>query len=216
MFHHFKNIRPLLWSIITVDTVLLGIRFALQIRYHWTLDIGIVLGNILMFLFVADYYEEQAQQRQFSISNVLGKSTFDALLFGDVGLVVYNDDFEIMWISDLLVQRNYQVIGQKIMQWLPETKAIFNNEAETIRLNINEHSYEATKVSGASTLILKDITFLNETLIESHDKQIVLGMVHFDNYEETTQFEDEHRVTLIDSRIRQAVYTWASENGYFR
>lgn len=215
MLHHFKNIRPLLWSIIAVDTVLLGIRFSLQIRYHWTLDLGIVLGNILMFLFVADYYEEQAQQRQFSISNVLGKSTFDALLFGELGLVVYNDEFEIMWISDLLVQRNYQVIGQKIMQWLPETKAIFNNEAETIRLDINEHTYEATKVSGASTLILKDITSLNETLIESQNKQIVLGMVHFDNYEETTQFEDEHRVTLIDSRIRQAVYTWANEMGIF-
>lgn len=215
MLHHIKNIRPLLWIIIIVDTVLLGIRFALHVKYNWTLDLGIIVGNILMFLYVADFYEEQQTQRQMSISSVLGKSTFDALLFGEVGVVVYNDEFEIMWISDLLVQRNYQVIGQKLMQWLPETKAIFNNEAETIRLSINEHTYEATKVNEASTLILKDITLLNETILASSNKQIVLGMVHFDNYEETTQFEDEHTVTLIDSKIRQAVYVWANEMGIF-
>ena len=215
MFNQIKNIRPLLWSIIAVDTVLLGIRFALHIRYHWTLDIGIILGNILMFLYIADYYEVQAQKHQISISNVLGKSTFDALLFGDIGLVVFNDEFEIMWISDLLVQRNYEVVGQKVMQWLPETKALFNNEAETVRLDINEHSYDVKRVEGTSTLILKDITFITETLAASQNKQIVLGMIHFDNYEETTQFEDEHRVSLIDSKIRQAVYRWATEMGIF-
>ncbi|MDE8209580.1 DHH family phosphoesterase, partial [Erysipelothrix rhusiopathiae] len=38
---------------------------------------------------------------------------------------------------------------------------------------------------------------------------------HLDNYEETTQYEEEQTIAFIDSNIRQAVVRWADNHEMF-
>lgn len=215
MFNRLKNVRSVFLILFALEIGLLSLRYIVTKPLHWTVDVLIVLGNLLMIIWLFEYIEEQKRKRLLDISSVLGKSTQSAFLIGELGILTFNEDLEITWISELLENRSYQVVGQKVMHWLPETKALFNNELESVTVTINEHSYDVYRQEGSQTLILKDVTALNSALVASASKQIVLGLIHFDNYEETTQYEDEHRVSLIDSKIRQAVYRWASEMGIF-
>jgi len=205
----------LLLFVLMTEAILFSLRFVFPIRLNGLADALVVIINILIIVTLYDYFDEQRKQRVAGIERVLGKDAQDAFLFGEIGLLTLNDDMEITWISELLEQRSYPVLGQKIMNWLPETKALFNGELEKVLVRINEHTYEATRLEGHQTVFLRDVTNLQAALISSENKQIVLGLIHFDNYEETTQYEDEHRVTLIDAKIRQTVYKWANELGIF-
>jgi c-di-AMP phosphodiesterase-like protein len=131
----------------------------------------------------------------------LGKDAQEAFLFGEVGLLTIDHNYEITWISELLYARSYQVIGQKIMNWLPETKPLFNNEADVVQATINDHIYQIRRKENGLTLYFKDTTELSIVSRASENKQIVLGLIHFDNYEETTQYEEEQRIALIDSKV---------------
>lgn len=194
---------------------MLSLRYIVTGPMHLTMDVLLILGNIIMLIIIFDYFEEVKQKRLLDTSSVIGKSAQTAYLLGEIGILTYNDDFEITWISELLQDRHYDVIGQRIMNWLPETKALFNSEVDTVHITINDNIYSVFRPVGEHTLIFKDETELKKAQDESAKKQIVLGLLHFDNYEETTQYEDEHRVTLIDSKIRQAVYRWANSMGIF-
>jgi cyclic-di-AMP phosphodiesterase len=213
MFKHLKKVKPILLILTLFITLVLSVRLFSQIRSPWFIDLLIVVLNIVLVLFIFDYFEAQKEQRNISVSNVLGESVYNALLTSEVGIVVVNEEFEVVWLSELLHQRNYNVIGQKLLLWLPELKLLINGEEDSVSLQINENSYLVTRGNQANAYVFKDITQELNLKASLTNQQVVFGIIHFDNYEESTQFEDEQRVTLIDSKIRQSVYLWADQMG---
>lgn len=213
MFKHLKKVKPILLILTLFITLVLSVRLFSQIRSPWFIDLLIVVLNIVLVLFIFDYFEAQKEQRNISVSNVLGESVYTALLTSEVGIVVVNEEFEVVWLSELLHQRNYNVIGQKLLLWLPELKLLINGEEDSVSLQINENSYLVTRGNQANAYVFKDITQILNLKASLTNQQVVFGLIHFDNYEESTQFEDEQRVTLIDSKIRQSVYLWADQMG---
>jgi c-di-AMP phosphodiesterase-like protein len=213
MFKHLKKVKPILFILTLFITLVLSVRLFSQIRTPWFIDLLIVVLNIVLVLFILDYFESQKEQRSISVSNILGESVYNALLTSEVGIVVVNDVFEIVWISELLHQRNYHVINQKLLLWLPELKGLVNGEEESVTIHINDNSYLVTRANQVNAYVFKDITVELKLKASLTNQQVVFGLIHFDNYEESTQFEDEQRVTLIDSKIRQSVYLWADQMG---
>lgn len=213
MLKHLKKVKPILLILTLFITLVLSVRLFSQIRSPWFIDLLIVVLNIVLVLFIFDYFEAQKEQRNISVSNVLGESVYNALLTSEVGIVVVNEEFEVVWLSELLHQRNYTVIGQKLLLWLPELKQLINGEEDSVTIQINENSYLVTRGNQANAYVFKDITQVLNLKASLTNQQVVFGLIHFDNYEESTQFEDEQRVTLIDSKIRQSVYLWADQMG---
>lgn len=212
---NFKRIKRWIWLILIVEIVALIFNYWVLKMPFLAMETLIILMNIVLFVILLEFFEEQNRERLLSISDVLGQDGHEAFMFGEVGLLTIDSNYEITWVSELLSERNYDVIGLKIMNWLPETKALFNNEADTVEVTINDHIYTVRRKENGQTLYFKDITKLSQTSLSSDHKQIVLGLIHFDNLEETVQYEDERRLALIDSQIRQAVYNWANDHGIF-
>lgn len=215
MTNQYKKVKRLIWLVLVIELIALALS-------HWVLrlpfslvNFTLVIVNLVLLVVFIEFSEEYHNQRILTISKILGKDAQEAFLFGEVGLLTIDHNYEITWISELLYTRSYQVIGQKIMNWLPETKPLFNNEADVVQATINDHIYQIRRKENGLTLYFKDTTELSIVSRASENKQIVLGLIHFDNYEETTQYEEEQRIALIDSKIRQAVYNWANERGIF-
>jgi cyclic-di-AMP phosphodiesterase len=215
MFENFQKIKRTIWIILVIQiSVYLLSYFGFERPFVW-FESALLLFNVVFIIIILEWMDEFLRKRNLTIAKILGKDAQEALMFGELGLLTVDQEYVITWISELLETRKYDVIGQRIMNWLPETKALFNNEADSVVLTINEHMYEVLRKENGFTLYFKDITNLHITQSASHNKQIVLGLIHFDNYEETTQYEEEKRISLIDSKIRQAVYQWANDRGIF-
>ena len=215
MTNQYKKVKRLIWLVLVIELIALALsHWVLRLPFSLVNFVMVIVNLVLLIVFI-EFSEEYHNQRILTISKILGKDAQEAFLFGEVGLLTIDHNYEITWISELLYTRSYQVIGQKIMNWLPETKPLFNNEADVVQAMINDHIYQIRRKENGLTLYFKDITELSIVSRASENKQIVLGLIHFDNYEETTQYEEEQRIALIDSKIRQAVYIWANERGIF-
>ena len=215
MFENFGKIKRSVWFIVAIQIALFLLsHFGLNRPFVWFESILIFL-NVIFLIVLLEWMEDYLRNRNVTIAKILGKDAQEALMFGELGLLTIDQEYVVTWVSELLDTREYKVIGERIMSWLPETKDLFNNEADRVIVTINDHMYEILRKENGFTLYFKDITALHIAQEASTNKQIVLGLVHFDNYEETTQYEEEQRVSLIDSKIRQAVYQWANDRGIF-
>ena len=54
------------------------------------------------------------------IEKSLKKSNSEALKFASVGILVYNEEFAITWLSPLFKERSMDHLGEKLLLWLPE------------------------------------------------------------------------------------------------
>jgi len=215
MLNQYKKVKRLVWLVLAIEVIALGISHSIFRLPFSVVDGFFVVVNLILLIVFMEYSEEYHNERLLTISKILGKDSQEAFLFGELGLLTIDHNYEVTWISELLHVRMYDVIGQKIMNWLPETKLLFNNEADMVQVTINDHIYQIRRKENGQTLFFKDVTDFTIVKSASEDKQIVLGLIHFDNYEETTQYEEEQRISLIDSKIRHAVYHWANDRGVF-
>lgn len=158
-------------------------------------------------------YEKEKKERVISISRVLGTETKDVLIYGQIGVIIYDDDYIATWCSELFVERGIELIGERITRSIPGSEVLLNGDSDKAIFTIGEREYEFSRSENGRVLFVKDVTELNELETIYNDEKIVLGLIHLDNYEETIQYEDEQKIANINTNIRQKVIEWAKGYG---
>ena len=200
--------------IIFAQLIILGVIAYFDLRFVVVATIVLIIEGVLLF-YVITSYDKEANQKIISISRILGSDAKDAFLFGEIGLVTYDDNINITWMSELFEEREIQLIGEKVTSWLPETSVLFQGDQDRIIVEYDECFYEITRRSDAQILFFKDVTNEHDLEISYENEKVVLGMIHLDNYEETTQYEEEQTISFIDSQIKQPIVDWAKKHGMF-
>ncbi|TFG83495.1 MAG: DHH family phosphoesterase, partial [Erysipelotrichales bacterium] len=104
---------------------------------------------------------------------------------------------------------------RKVTSWIPKCNDLFTGDEETITVDVDDYIYQIVRKEDGQTLFLKDVTVLNHISDLYEKEQVVLGLIHLDNYEETIQYEEEQKIAIIDSRLRQPMVEWAKNKGMF-
>jgi len=215
VFEQFAKLRLRIIAIIVAEVALFAlVHFVFQIDFNG-FDILIILVNIALIWILMDTYQEDQRKRVLTISRVLGSDAKEAFIFGEIGFLTYDENYTITWISELLEQRGYDVIGRKVTSWIPKTNTLFTGDEENVIAEVDDYKYEIVRKEDGQTLFLKDVT-VNDHLRDLYVKeQVVLGLIHLDNYEETIQYEEEQKIAFVDSKLRQPVVDWAKNKGMF-
>ena len=171
--------------------------------------------NVAITILVGMVYENEINKKEITISRILGNDAKDAFLFGQVGLVSYDEAYMITWMSELFIERDIDFAGEKITAWLPEVAALLQGDDDVITVKYAEHIYRIVRKADAQVLFFQDITKEEELEVAYANEKVVLGLIHMDNYEETTQYEEERKIAMLDSLIRQPVVEWCKDRGMF-
>lgn len=215
MFEHFAQLKSRILVILLVEIIgFLLLRFVFSVSYDWFALLSVGVNIILIWLLVETYQTDQ-KKRVLSISRVLGSDAKEAFLYGQVGVLTYDQNYVITWESELFEKRGLELIGRKVTSWLPETNSLFLGDEETITLKFEGAYYQIARKEDGQCLFFKDVTAEFELKVAYENEQVVLGLIHLDNYEETTQYEEEQKIAYIDSLLRQPVVEWAKEKGMF-
>lgn len=215
MFEHFAQLKSRILVILLVEIIgFLLLRFVFSVSYDWFALLSVGVNIILIWLLVETYQTDQ-KKRVLSISRVLGSDAKEAFLYGQVGVLTYDQNYVITWESELFEKRGLELIGRKVTSWLPETNSLFLGDEETITLQFEGAYYQIARKEDGQCLFFKDVTAEYELKVAYENEQVVLGLIHLDNYEETTQYEEEQKIAYIDSLLRQPVVEWAKEKGMF-
>jgi cyclic-di-AMP phosphodiesterase len=215
MLESFDRLKSKIAIILLFEIIILFIFFIFLFNYVYLLLFIYLLMNISFIYLIIQTYEKDQRDRIFSITRVLGKDAKDALEIGGVGIVTYDENYNVTWMSEIFDQRGISLIGSKITALSPEINKLFTGDSESLIIEVNDSVYEVVRKENAQLLFFRDITEISQLESAYEDEQVVLGLIHIDNYEETTQYEEEQKIALIDSQIRQPVVDWAKKHGMF-
>ena len=106
-----------------------------------TLLIYIFVKNIIIISIIF-YAISIIKDNNMSVSDVLGDEAKNALIFGGIGLVKYDENRNIVWVSDLLHEMDINIIGKKLLEWQPLLASLFEDDDIKI-IDINSRKFEA-------------------------------------------------------------------------
>jgi c-di-AMP phosphodiesterase-like protein len=149
---------------------------------------------------------------EFDISRVLGRDAKEALTFGNVGILIYDDDYMVTWASGYFKDRGLDLEHKKLTSWVPSIKELFDGQVDTITAKSKGQVYEISKKSDSQVLFVKNITmeFKLKKQVTSH--QVVIGLLQLDNYLEYQNYENEEMIENINAHLRAPLITWAKQH----
>ncbi|NBK96765.1 MAG: DHH family phosphoesterase [Erysipelotrichia bacterium] len=172
-----------------------------------------LLINITMILWIVFTINKAKETQDIDISRILGKEAKEAFDFGKVGIIVYDENYEVTWISDFLIQRGLHLVGKKATAFLPNIADLFHGEVDSVSGSFEEHIYEVARKEEGHVLFVKDITRLATITQKFNEDSVVVGIIHMDNYMDISSFEDESKVAAINTNLRQPIIEWADKYG---
>lgn len=175
----------------------------------------LLLFNVLIFIWIITKYEKDKSQRYVDISRILGHDAKDALTFGEIGIITYDEQYNVTWVNDMLNERNIDIVGKKITSWISDISLLFQGDVDEITAESEGFVYEITRKENAQVLYIKDITAYDTLRRQYEQDGVVAGLLQLDNYMEIQQYEDESTMAMINMQLRQPVVEWAGRYGMF-
>ena len=93
------------------------------------------------------------------ISRVLGKDAKDALNFGDVGILTYNEEYIVTWASPFFKEKGITLTNSKLTSWISNIRTLFDDDVDMVIGKIVKVVFtKLRRKRDAQILYVKDIT----------------------------------------------------------
>lgn len=212
MRQKLNELRTLLITAIVIQgIVIFSCYFGL--RLNIILPLLILATEIGLFFYTYDRYVSIVEDHSAGVQDILGTAAEEAYLFGEVGIVLYDDEHMITWMSDLFRRRGISRIGAKVLSWLPEADDLLSGKSDIATVQLDDRVYQITRKEDEPVLFFKDITEMNNYRLSFEEGMPVVGMASLDNYEESTQYEDEAVVSAINVAVRSPFTEYCKDHG---
>ncbi len=175
---------------------------------------AIAIGvNILLVIWIVFTMRKSKYEQDIQISRVLGNEAKEALDFGGVGVIIYDKNYEITWVSNYFDTKDQVFIGKKVTSLLPQMAALIEGEVNVVTGVMDGFVYEVRCKQESRVLFIKDVSKYEGLANRYKQESCVVGIVHLDNYMEVSAYEDESVMTAIHLGLRQPVVEWARKYG---
>lgn len=203
-----KKLRQIKWLAgivsLLIAVALIVMFFVLKMDVFIAMSIYFAMLVVLFFTVYA--FERIRQETGEEIEKNLDQGIKDALNFAYVGMLVYNEEFVITWMSSLFAERSIDRLGEKLLLWLPELQDLIKGDVDRVYVKINEETYEVQKRDNDFVLYFKDISKEVNLREKIDETQLVIGYVNFDNYDETAEVEGD--ISYINFNIKVPVFEY--------
>ncbi len=185
----------------------------LALLFQQNVILPAIITGVFIILLVMVYYSLDMFRNETTrqIESQLELSYKEVLSHGDIGIIVYDENYEITFMSDFFLKRNMNHIGEKILNWLPELQGMLKNEANNQVIIINDEKFSVRKINNAFVLTFKNISKEYDLNKKLDDDAPVIGLLSYDNYDEVDMSEDE--LSYINSNIKVPVIDYFKNFG---
>lgn len=201
MLEKISKIKKIVAIAIVIQILLIAFIYFVLHKEILIPSLLLIIEAILAF-YIIENYDNSFQEQAIGVKNALGATAEEAYLTGGIGLVMYDDDYVVTWMSELFDKIGINRIGAKILTWIPEADDLIAGKSDTSLVPLDDKVYEISRVENAQIIIFRDITELNKYKNMYDSEQVVVGLANFDNYEESTQYIDEAEASAINTALR--------------
>jgi len=193
---------------IAVSVITIVILVVLALVFNQNVIIPALISFVFIILLAIMYNnsENVLTVNTKAIEDSIDSSVSEVLKEGSIGLIVYNDDYEITWMSPFFRNKNINKVNEKVLTWLPDLQDILQGNEDRHVVTINNETFSVSKKDNSNFLLFKDIT-TETTLAKRIDEEAyVLGILNYDNYDEYRDNDDE--MALINTNIKAPVINY--------
>ena len=173
----------------------------------------ILIIQVAAYFYLTERFESMMEEQAIGVREALGVTAEKAFLFGEIGLLMYDDDYVITQMSELFEQRGLNHVGSKVLSWLPEVDPLISGQGDTATVQLDERMYEITRREDEPVLIFRDITEQHNAMLSYSEERPVIGIAVLDNYDEVTQYEDDASLSNINAAVRTPLTDYFRERG---
>ena len=209
-----QQIDKLKWQIFSIIVLQFFILIVLYFFFDITVVVPLIITIIegLIVYYIIYFCKKEIDNYSHGVENYLGSSYNDIFNFGQVGIVMYDENYVVTFMSELFKDSSIDRIGKKILSWLPEVDELISGKSESVKVMLDNRLYEVKRKDEETVLLFKDITKQDYFETCYKDEQLVVSLFNLDNYEESTQYEDEIEVSNINSILRTCINEYAKEH----
>ena len=173
----------------------------------------ILIIQVAAYFYLTERFESMMEEQAIGVRDALGVTAEKAFLFGEIGLLMYDDDYVITQMSELFEQRGLNHVGSKVLSWLPEVDPLISGQGDTATVQLDDRMYEITRREDEPVLIFRDITEQHNAMLSYSEERPVIGIAVLDNYDEVTQYEDDASLSNINAAVRTPLTDYFRERG---
>src|SRR5690606_32869538 len=215
-FYKRKLFRYPLYALLVITSIF----SAILVYFQWVIGLAsfLLLGLITYYLYKANSLLKKEMEHYIStLSYRLKKVGEEALMEMPIGILLYNDEFQVEWANaylsncldaDTLVGRSLYEIEELIVP-------LIQQEVESDTITLNEQKYKVIIKREERLLYFFDVTEQMEIVQLYEAERTVLGFIFLDNYDEVTQGMDDQRKSSLNSQVTSILNEWANEHGVF-
>ncbi|OEH91737.1 DHH family phosphoesterase [Bacillus solimangrovi] len=188
--------------------------------YRW--EAAIIALIILSGITYSTYrYEQQIQEETEQYISTLSyrvkKVGEEALMEMPIGIILYNDDYQIEWANPYIGSwfEHDTLVGLSINDISEALSPVLNDESDEEIIQINEHNFRVQIKREEKLLYFFDITEKTEIERLYEEGQPILGVIYLDNYDELTQGMNDQLKSRINSQVTSMLNKWSIDNGIF-
>lgn len=173
--------------------------------------------HIAMLVWVALHILTNAKKEKdkldLDLSRVLGHDVKAALDIAKMGIISYDEQYNITWLSEFMAARKGSLLGRKVSTFDQRLNELVTGKIDSLVIRDGDYTYEVTKKENGRVLYVKDITRFAHISRRFKEDGLVVGLLQLDNYMEIQQYEDEGRMAQINTGLRQPLIDWAKRYG---
>lgn len=135
------------------------------------------------------------------VAALIGNETQEAYSFGQMGLLVTDENGTVLWANSLFSSRQIDLLDTNVFSWHPELKELVNAPAnKVIHLEEKGKSYQVKYLSEPRLFIFKDCTDYDNIMNYNREQALSLGLIMIDNYDDIASETDELADIVNDVR----------------
>lgn len=212
MIKKLVQVRKSVYVLLTIEILIIMFVALLTKNVIAMILTGYVLLKNIICVGVMFYMTRIIENNNYSVAEALNADSKNALIFGGIGLIKYDENRNVLWVSDLFYEQGLRIAGEKLLEWQPLLAPIFDDEDINV-VDINSRRYEVYNSRDNRLLFLKDVTDLYDLSKECEDQQLCVAYITIDNYNDTIEYAEEQKAAMIQSLVRQTLFDWAHDNG---
>ncbi len=171
----------------------------------------IVLINTTYLILLLNRVYFRSKKLSVKISSVMNNNIKDINIFGEVGVIFYDENYEIVWINEFLENRRLDMVGKNILEYHKDFSKIIEEKNESYKIVIDGMTYNSKCLKELKMVILKDVTEYEKIAKTYKEESPVVAAITMDNYSDVLSVLDEGKMAELEAKVRNALNEWAKD-----
>ena len=229
MFKKLKKERGKILLLFLLESlIVVGALIAIISLYHIEFVEKYSLFILLLFLIVANFFnifaitrllsktEKYLNRTDITISSIFGNEVSPVFEFGDLVILVYNENDEIIWVSQTTLLKKDDILGQKVYDLISDFDVLTTQEkVKSNYTEIGGKTFEIEINTGLKVVYLKDVSTKVMQDIKVEQERPFIGNIVIDNYQDIIISLGEADFVAYVTEIKEEVMAWAKRYNLF-